>query len=466
MARAAAPRKMQSCGTGRPKLEASDEAGGIEPESLFEAPVFVSRVAERASCEMTYDYLVIGGGITGVTAARLLQISGVESFCVLEAAAEPGGLCRTRQIGGHVLDIGGGHFLCTKFPEVYAFIFAHISRSEFNYFDRVSKVVVGRNEVDYPLESNIWQLPPADCADYLISIIQNGEARGLPPPRNFAEWIRWKLGERIAADYMLPYNRKIWGVESAEMDIDWLHKIPRLNLREITQACIIRRSDPTAMPSHAGFYYPRSGGFQRVFDAIASPVLDRVQCSTPVTGIERVGDVLVVNGRWRARHVINTVPWHSLAESPVFTAEIRSEIRRLRANQIVVSLHSEPYQTRAHWIYEPDEALAHHRSFYIHNFAPHSDPNGFYRETNSRRWQVKSNSIFHHLNEAAYPIPTLGWSQTISKVIAHAEALNIHGVGRWGQWQYFNSDVCIREAMHLMARLGHTGWQRQLGIVL
>ena len=411
---------------------------------------------------MTHDYLIIGGGITGVAVARLLQLSGVENFHILEAAPVPGGLCRTKEIGGHVLDVGGGHFLCTKYQEVYDFVFSHIAKSEFNYFNRVSKVAIDGHEIDYPLESSIWQLPPELCADYLISIVQNGEARGLPAPANFEAWIRWKLGDKVTDSYMLPYNRKIWGVDPNEMDIDWLHKIPRLNLREITRACLTRQGDPASMPSHAGFYYPKRGGFQRIFDALAAPLAGKIECSAPVERIERVGDILVVNGRHRARHVINTAPWQALVGSPVFDDTARDAIRALRANQIVVSLHEQNHGTDAHWLYQPDESLRHHRSFFINNFAPHSAKTGVYRETNLKRWQAGHGEIYSENNPYAYPIPALGWASFIGKVLACAEPQGIHGVGRWGQWQYLNSDVCIFEAMRLVKRLGHAGWENTI----
>ena len=30
--------------------------------------------------------------------------------------------------------------------------------------------------------------------------------------------------------------------------------------------------------------------------------------------------------------------------------------------------------------------------------------------------------------------------------------MNLYGVGRWGQWQYFNMDVCMLEAMKFMEK--------------
>lgn len=405
-----------------------------------------------------YEYVIIGGGITGISMARLLQIAGVKSVRVLEAAPEAGGLCRTEKVGGHFLDIGGGHFLCTKYPEVYDFVFAHIPKSEFNFFPRVSTIVLDGMELDYPLESNIWQMPLERQVEYLISVVQNGEARGLPAPKDFEGWIRWKLGDRVAETYMLPYNRKIWGVEPQEMDVDWLHKIPRLDVKDIVSACLEHTADAEKMPSHQGFYYPKNGGYQEVFDALLKPVADWVEYSSPAQTIEQGDGCLVVNGKYRTRHVINTAPWHTLTDSPLFPPHIRSLIASLRHNTVVVSLHEEDYQTPAHWTYVPSLDQPHHRSFYIHNFAPHSDPRGVYRETNSRRWQSGQGEIYSHSNKYAYPLPTIGWADTINQVLDWAQSLNIHGLGRWGQWEYFNSDVCIYQAMQLARKLGHESY--------
>ncbi|HBG72590.1 MAG TPA: hypothetical protein DDX05_02990, partial [Deltaproteobacteria bacterium] len=45
--------------------------------------------------------LVLGGGITGLAAARTLAAAG-EDFLVLEAEAEPGGWCRSIRSGPYV----------------------------------------------------------------------------------------------------------------------------------------------------------------------------------------------------------------------------------------------------------------------------------------------------------------------------------------------------------------------------
>ncbi|MEM7756847.1 MAG: NAD(P)-binding protein [Cyanobacteria bacterium P01_A01_bin.40] len=406
------------------------------------------------------DYLIIGGGITGITLARLLQQQNQNNFLVLEAGKEPGGLCRTEKVGEHYLDTGGGHFLCSKYPEVYDFIFAHIAKSEFNYFPRVSKIELENEVIDYPVESNLWQLSTEKKADYLMSAVLAGEANDQSEPSNYSEWIRWKLGDRIAEFYMLPYNEKIWGVNPNEMDIDWLHKIPRVNTKEIVLSCLERSSDTAKFPSHQGFYYPKQGGFQVIFDAIYQHVADQVRLSQPVTCLEKIEQGWLVNNQYEAKMVINTAPWTKLYQALAVPEKLEDCFDKLRSNSIVVSLWEEEYDHDWHWCYVPDSEVRHHREFYIHNFAPHSQSNGLYTETNYIRWNDKSGShrfdsqpIYEHINEEAYPIPTLGHSQAIKSILDYYQSQHLFGVGRWGEWKYLNSDVCMWSAMKFVAGL-------------
>lgn len=406
------------------------------------------------------DYLIIGAGITGVSVARLLQHHQQENFLVLEAQSEPGGLCRTKQIGQHHLDIGGGHFLCTKYQEVYDFIFAHIPESEFNFFPRVSKIEVENEVIDYPIEANLWQLPLEKQADYLISALTSGEVNQRPEPDNYSDWIRWKLGEQIAHSYMLPYNKKIWGVDPHEMDIDWLHKIPRLNPKEILLSCLQQRSNTEKFPSHAGFFYPKTGGFQVIFDAIYKKIAAQVVLAQPVLKLEQTPQGWLVNDRYEARTVINTAPWPHLYQALGCPPALETAFSKLRSNAIVVSLWEQDYHHDWHWNYIPDLEVRHHREFYIHNFAPHSQADGIYTETNYLRWQSQVGAtrfpgqpLYEHINQVAYPIPTLGHATAIQTILDFYRQKNLLGVGRWGQWQYFNSDVCIWEAMKFVNHL-------------
>ena len=68
-------------------------------------------------------YLIIGGGPSGLTLANSLINNGKDDVLVLERNEEAGGLCRSKNVDGSPLDIGGGHFLDVKNKRVLDFVF-------------------------------------------------------------------------------------------------------------------------------------------------------------------------------------------------------------------------------------------------------------------------------------------------------------------------------------------------------
>ena len=56
---------------------------------------------------------ILGGGISGLVAARALREKGIE-FDVFEAQDHPGGLCRSDTVDGYVMARAGGHIVFSK----------------------------------------------------------------------------------------------------------------------------------------------------------------------------------------------------------------------------------------------------------------------------------------------------------------------------------------------------------------
>lgn len=405
-----------------------------------------------------FDYLIIGAGVTGITLCKKLREKGIENIAVLEAGSEVGGLCKTKNIDGNILDIGGGHFFHTKHQEIFDYIFKYLPKEEFNYYKRVSKIEIENATIDYPIESNIWQLPMKKQVDYIISVIRNGEAAGTAEPHNYEEWIRWKLGNKICDNYMIPYNEKLWGVSPSEMDIDWLYKIPRVDVEEVLQYCLERRQDVNKFPAHVHFFYPKRGGFQRIVDAIAKDEMDKILLDVKVDKLEFKEGRWIINGLYEARNVINTAPWKDLYAALGSPAELEDAFSKIRYNRIVVSLCEHEYEHDWHWRYIPDMTQRHHREFYIKNFAQDSKKNNIYIETSLERHINKTGKQNYGTAEdfctdAAYPIPVIGHHAAINKILQHYKSRNLFGVGRWGQHEYQNADVSMYEAIKFVDRL-------------
>ena len=79
-------------------------------------------------------YLILGAGPAGLTFARMLKDRGENSFLVLEKESEAGGLCRSTMVDGSPYDIGGGHFLDVRRPEVNKFLFRFMPEEEWDKY--------------------------------------------------------------------------------------------------------------------------------------------------------------------------------------------------------------------------------------------------------------------------------------------------------------------------------------------
>ena len=119
--------------------------------------------------------VIVGAGPTGLGAAHRLHEQGRTGWTLVEAAAEPGGLAASVvDPQGFTWDLGG-----------------HVLFSHYEYFDRLMDELLGEawlqhvreswvwmreRFIPYPLQNNIWRLPPDDllaCIDGLLALRGN-----------------------------------------------------------------------------------------------------------------------------------------------------------------------------------------------------------------------------------------------------------------------------------------------------
>ncbi len=141
-------------------------------------------------------YLILGAGPAGLTLAnKLKQQGGQNSFLLLERESVAGGLCRSQDVDGAPFDIGGGHFLDVRRQHVNEFLFDFMPEDEWDKYNRDSRIIVNENIVTHPIEANIWQMKTNAQVEYLKSIAVAGcNQGGVRMPKDFVEWIYWKLG--------------------------------------------------------------------------------------------------------------------------------------------------------------------------------------------------------------------------------------------------------------------------------
>ncbi len=409
---------------------------------------------------MKYDYLILGAGPAGLAFAHMLKArkDGC-SYLIIEKEHTAGGLCRSLNVDGAPFDIGGGHFLDTRRPKVNEFLFQFMPEEEWNVYDRDTTLVIGNSIIGQPIEAHIWQLPIDDQIEYLKSIATAGCNMGTPMPEKFTDWIYWKLGERIAEDYMIPYNKKMFGKELDSLGTYWLEKLPNVSFEETLRSCLEKKKCGKD-PGHTRFYYPKKYGYGELWLRMAQSLGSNIQYGCEVVEIDlNQREIVLADGtKIVANTIISTIPWTCFKQIRGISSEIVEAIKHLRFSSVVTEYHSERLETTSHWIYYPASEISYHRILVRHNFCEGS--RGYWTETNAERVEDRfiapvqqrepgGKSDISFLNEYAYPLNTMDKPQIMCNLLKVCKEKGVYGLGRWGEWEHFNSDVTVERAMML-----------------
>lgn len=394
-------------------------------------------------------YLVLGGGPAGLTIANRLKQAKETDFLVLEKEKEAGGLCRSVNVDGAPFDIGGGHFLDVRHPETVDFLFGFMPKEEWVKYKRDSRIEIEGSIIHYPIEANIWQMEVEQQIEYLKSIAVAGCNLGEIMPEKFIDWIYWKLGDRIAEDYMLPYNQKMFGRELNDLGTYWLEKLPDVSFEETLLSCLTKKAHGKN-PGHSWFYYPKKYGYGELWLRMADAVKGNIRYQEKVQGIDFTTKTVTTcdNQKYSADLIITTIPWMEFDEIVGMPEDIRISIKELKFSTIQTEYFEEDLNTEAQWIYYPDLEKSYHRILVRHNFCPGS--RGYWTETNGERIDMAvEHKKYAYLNQYAYPLNTVNKPQIMKILLEWSKRQGVIGLGRWGEHQHYNSDVTVRLAMKL-----------------
>lgn len=404
----------------------------------------------------SYKYIILGAGPAGLSLANRLSQLGEKNFLVLEKEHTPGGLCRSENIDGQPVDIGGGHFLDVRNERAVKFLFSFMPENEWNLFDRDSRIQVEDEVVHHPIEANIWEFSKEKQKEYLESIkaASASNASGeVKEPELFIDWIQWKLGSKISEDYMLPYNKKMFGENLNELGTYWLNKLPNVSYDEIMQS-IKDHKAYGKQPGHAQFYYPKKYGYGELWERMGNAIKDNMLLDKGVRAIDIENHIVeTMDGDvFKGECIINTIPWNAFENIQGLPESMCTNIKKLKHTSVVIELFEQNMTLPCHWLYVPDEDISFHRVLLRHNFAEGST--GYWTETNLHRFAMESSdSVFNYTNEYAYPLNTIDKPAIMRELLGYCKKNNIYGLGRWGEHEHYNSDVTVTRALDLADKL-------------
>lgn len=403
------------------------------------------------------DVLVIGAGITGLSIGQLLskdfQVKIIEKNNLI------GGIAKTTQINNVTYHNIGGHCFNSKHQDVLSFVFKLMPKSEWHKVTRNAKICLGKYEVSYPIEYAVNEIYKHDknlayeiTKDFLSTNDDGAYS-------NLEEWFRKKFGNTLADLYMLPYNSKIWGRSPNTMSHEWVEdKLPIPNKVSFFNSLLTTEKD--TMP-HSEFYYPNTNNQGTFIEKLATG-LD-IEFNVDVVKIKKINEKWILNDKYEADIIINTMPLNIL---PSLIEDVPNEIlqyaSQLKYNKISnVLWESEP--TDKTWTYKPSKDSIFHRYIHIGNFFKPiknytiTEAMGEYSYeemvNDGRNDPFLKKPIAHNISDHAYTVFDDYRDTAVKNIQNYLEQINLISIGRFGQWEYFNMDVCIKQSIETYKKI-------------
>lgn len=326
--------------------------------------------------------------------------------------------------------------------------------NEWCKYTRISRIFSHGQQIDHPFEANIWQFSDKELQEeYLDSIRNAGCNTGEPKPVDFISWIYWKLGNKIAEDYMIPYNQKMFGENLNQLGTYWLEKLPNVSYEETLQSC--NEHKPYGKePGHSEFYYPKKYGYGELWLRMAKAIEPNIKYNTVIDSINfKTTSIKTNDGQiFKADVIITTIPWLEFKTIEGMPQEMIDDIKKLKYTSLQTEYFPNKLDTNAHWVYVPNPDIKYHRMLVRHNFCPNSK--GYWTETNVDRLDsnFESNNP-KFINKYAYPLNTIEKPQILNELLKWSESKNVIGLGRWGEHQHYNSDVTVDLSLKMADRL-------------
>jgi len=413
---------------------------------------------------------IVGGGITGLSAAKILNSHGYK-VKVYEASANIGGLISCSVEDGSLFHRVGGHVFNTKDSRVNKWFWDNFDKEqEFTLSPRNAAIYLLKKIVPYPIELNLSYLNPeiaSKIVGELITLcktenISNQSALDYPSLEAF---MLNNFGETLCNLYFLKYNKKIWSRNLNEIPMAWLQgKLPMIKPQKIIENNIIRRTDAMV---HSTFHYPKNGGSQFIIDRLAEGINVSYE---KVWRLNLEAQKYTINEKRDDYfdYIIYTGDLRSLKDTfehgILLNICLQFPLDKLTSNSTTTML-CECDQNPYSWVYIPGSETKIHRMIMTGNFAASNNsaiipPDRItctvehsghlsqkQMESELKQLPFSPKPIAYNFCENSYIVHDHSTRTHLDKLLPALASQGFFCCGRFGEWKYLNMDAAIASAM-------------------
>ncbi|MGA3083601.1 MAG: FAD-dependent oxidoreductase [Thermodesulfobacteriota bacterium] len=416
------------------------------------------------------QFIIIGGGPTGLGAASRLQELGVIHWTLFEKNSYAGGLSASFNQNGFVWDIGG-HIYFSLYPRYNQLLNEVIPENDWRIHQRRSFINIGDRWVPYPFQNNLTFLPMDQRWDCIRGITHLYTKHIKTDDSNFLNLMKTHFGEGITNLFLQPYNEKLWAFPLEKLGTDWIkERVALLDLEQVLFNVINRKKDDSWGPNNT-FSYPLRGGTGIIWRKLAQSLpVEKIKYNSSVKKIStRKRTITLSSGETRDYDfIISTMPLTELVRMSD-QAGLNYYLKHLlHSHLVIIGLALKkpiPKKVRNfYWMYFPDPGCPFYRATILSNYSPNNAPQDCWslllEVSGSSDRPVQTKKLVDHCLSACltaglfrsasdvvdvwkfrteydYPTPpTKGRKIIVDRLINRFESYGIYSRGRFGTWKY------------------------------
>jgi len=444
--------------------------------------------------------LVLGGGITGLSAALELVENG-EKVVILEKERKPGGMARTINESGYYMDFAPHAYHSTD-PEFLEKIFSLVGE-ELEERRKDVRINFRGKYFLYPLKA--WDLVlnmnPLLTLSAVTDFMFASHRSKSQIEKSSEDWLINRFGRTLYEIFFGPYSAKVWGVPLSCLSPEFAeHRIPYPNLWNIIKNILIRKkenenSHPYA-PLVRKLFYPRKGA-GCLPEKIQERILEKggeIFLGCEVKNIDVLGNRVVkvkgeINGKeviFTPEIVLSTIPLPEIPKmlSPSPERNIVDLFKKLRFRDLVILslvVKGRPILS-AQSIYYTNKLFNRISEIPLYG-GVEMVPSGYSLITleitcaqGDYIWDMEDNllmeEVIPYLEEEdifrkeeivfykkmklknAYPVYLRGYEEIINHILSYLGNIeNLYLCGRQGFFKYIDMDLCWKSGRELVLNI-------------